>query len=407
MILIESYTDIPIHNIAACLRLRPETLVFAGDAEKIRNQQEKYEKIFRQRGLRTRIISYDTRNKDFDQLRAALDRLLHTDDSCVIDLTGGEEPVIMAVGGALACLAPEKRKQVQVQKLDLSSQTVRDCINDNKILPGRKVCLSIEDLFFLHGGLLYSSNHQPPASFSAAKLDKLWQIAADRPKDWNKAISYLNEFESRADSKTQVYLPLSSMGCSISDFAEKEPTVRQLLEQFHRSGIINLHCTDRGVEYAFTDPIYRYCTLKAGNILEVKTLLEARELLDNGAPFFNDCRMGVSIDWDGKTNDRALRIPETRNEIDVVLMHGIAPLFVSCKNGTIGEDELYKLHTVATRFAGPHARKMLIATELAKKTEAADRSFAQRAKDMGILLIPNAAKLTKQQWRDAFRDAMQ
>ena len=44
MTLIECFTDSPIHNIAACLRLRPETLVFAGDAKKISNQQKKYEK---------------------------------------------------------------------------------------------------------------------------------------------------------------------------------------------------------------------------------------------------------------------------------------------------------------------------------------------------------------------------
>ena len=404
MTLIECYTDLPIHNIAACLRLHPEKLVFVGDGEKIHQQKRRYEKILHPRGLRPEITVCDTHSKDFDEIRASMERILNSDDSCVIDLTGGDEPVIMALGGALAKLSPERRKKVQVQRLDLATQTVHDCLNDNRLVPGKLVCLSIEELFYLHGGSLYSADYQPPAAFNAKKLDTLWQIVSDSPREWNNGISYLNEFKNRADSSGKESVPLEKLRGSRADFAEKEPVIRHLLEQLHQNGIIRLRASGDGLEYQFTDPIYRYCALKAGNILELKTLLEARELLDNGAPFFHECLMGVSIDWDGKTNAPDLRSPETRNEIDVVAVHGIAPLFISCKNGTVDETELYKLHTVATRFAGPLARKMLIATELSQKNKEA---ITQRAEDMGVLLIPNAAELTKQQWREAFRKVMQ
>ena len=146
---------------------------------------------------------------------------------------------------------------------------------------------------------------------------------------------------------------------------------------------------------------------KAGNALEVKVLLEARALLKNGKPFFSDCQTGVNIDWDGIVYDPMDRMPETRNEIDVVLMSGLTPLFISCKNGNIGDEELYKLHTVAQRFGGPHARKMLIATDLDRKSHAANRSFSQRAWDMDIFLVTDAAELSKEEWRQVFLQAMQ
>ena len=90
---------------------------------------------------------------------------------------------------------------------------------------------------------------------------------------------------------------------------------------------------------------------------------------------------------------------------DVILMHGVTPLFISCKNGSIAEEELYKLHTVATRFGGSHVKKMLVATELPKKGDNPNYAFIQRAKDMGIYLVTDAANLSIQGWRDALKQA--
>ena len=91
----------------------------------------------------------------------------------------------------------------------------------------------------------------------------------------------------------------------------------------------------------------------------------------------------------------------------MILIHGTTPLFISCKNGAIGEDELYKLHTVAQRFGGPNAKKMLIATDLYHKNPKSTRAFAQRAWDMDIFLVTDAAACTKEEWQQIFLQAMQ
>ena len=217
----------------------------------------------------------------------------------------------------------------------------------------------------------------------------------------------LNEFERRDNFGETISLDLEKLQGDISHFSEKEEQVRTLLDKLHRRGIIDDRSSRNRLEYAYRSPLLRYCTLKAGNALEVKTLLEARAMQENGRPFFGDSRMSVRIDWDGDFPAPAERIPETRNEIDVLLMHGNTPLFISCKNGSIGEEELYKLSTVADRFAGKHAKKMLIATDLNQKNASANRAFIQRAWDMDVFLVTDAAELTRDEWRQIFIQAIQ
>ena len=272
---------------------------------------------------------------------------------------------------------------------------------------GKTMTLMVEELISLHGGAIYPESYQPPSEHTSKEIDGLWQIASEDPKSWNKGIMLLNEIESRADSKTQVFLPLAHLRNSINGFEQKEPVIRDLLEKLRRHDIIQDQSSDYALEYTYKSPLLRYCTLKAGNVLEIKTLMEGREVLENGAPFFQDCQMSVSIDWDGVLHNVKEGISETRNEIDVVLMRGVTPLFISCKNGDIGEEELYKLHTVAQRFGGPHAKKMLIATDLNLKNSAGNRAFIQRAWDMKIFLVTDAAELTRSEWRDAFRRAIE
>lgn len=406
MTLIECFTQSHIDNIAACLRLRPDRMVLVGNINEMSAPIKRYQKLLKQRGITTKIVPCDVQRMDLGEIYAAIKEVILAENACVIDLTGGDECTIMAVGAVLAELPSDARQRIRVEKFDHHTSTVRDCMRDNRIVPAEKVNLTVAELIALHGGVLHPESYQPSGDHTCLDLSELWDMASKAPKDWNRAMMLLSEFESRSDSKMQVFLPLEHLRGSISDFESKEKVVRELLEQFHHRGIIQNKSSHDALEYTYKSVLLRYCTRKAGNVLETKTLLEGRAVLENGAPYFNDCQMSVSIDWDGIVHDPMERTPETRNEIDVVLMHETTPLFISCKNGNIGEEELYKLHTVAERFGGPYAKKMLIATELDQKSPAANRAFIQRAWDMDILLVADAAELSKEEWRQAFKKAL-
>jgi len=206
-----------------------------------------------------------------------------------------------------------------------------------------------------------------------------------------------------------VYLPISSIAGGMRDFEEKETIVREFLEELHNCGVIHDRSSYNVLRYSYTDPIFSYALSKAGNMLELMTLAQARCLRQGGKRYFNDCQTSVHIDWDGIVHDDAMRkTPETRNEIDMIAMHGMVPFFVSCKNGGIEEVELYKLNTVAERFGGPYAKKLLIATDLGQTGSTyTNLTYEQRAEDMNIHLVKNAAGLSDAGWAEVFRKAIE
>ena len=65
-------------------------------------------------------------------------------------------------------------------------------------------------------------------------------------------------------------------------------------------------------------------------------------------------------------------------------------MFISCKNGMVDSDELYKLNTVAKRFGGSYSKKILVLSAFEP-----DRSFMQRAEELGIKVIKNVRHLQK------------
>ena len=402
MTLVECYDRSVTQNIAGCLHLRPDKLIFIGEAEEVKAELDHYRNFFASHGMNTVVQQRPVKMSRIESIAAVLREILKQESSCVIDVTGGDERLLMAVGYVLAGLTPEQRKKVAVQRFDAATGMAQDCDGDGRIVEGYPVKITVRELIRLHGGIVYPSSSQPDDTWQPRDLEPLWRIMIRNAKEWNQYLSALEVFESRADSKNQVFLYLPDIAGGISEFEEKKQLVLKLLEMFEKEGII--HNQSRGdiLEYTYTSWLYRYCTLKIGNILEVKTLLEARAKADGQKDYFYDCLMGVHIDWDGVTYPVGKQVPETRNEIDVIVTRGMVPLFISCKNGDVDEEELYKLQTVASHFGGPDAKKMLIATHLQKKNEKSTNAFIQRAKDMDIELVTDAATLSREEWQEVF-----
>ena len=408
MILIECFSESLSENIMESLRLRPDKVYLLGDGSQMRKPLERCQTILQERGMKTKIKAVDTRGKDMGTIAGILADIIRREDACVIDLSGGDEVTILAVGALAASMDSELRSRVYIQRFDPQLGREVDCDGSGQVLRGRDTVLTVREQIYLYGGKVHPESYQPDAKCSPRDLDPLWTIVAEEPREWNKNLSALNEFEKYSPDKTDIRLDWDTLPEKIhNNYPGKKARVLALLEKFRQHGVIKNFRSTPNLQYSYDSPLLRYCTQKAGNVLEVKSLLEARALKDGGAPFFQDCQTGVHIDWDGVPHKPEERVPETRNEMDLILVRGSTPLFISCKNGNIGEDELYKLNTVATRFGGPQARKMLIAADLDQKDETSDQSYIQRAQDMGVYLVTDAAKLTKSEWRQIFSAAMQ
>lgn len=404
MTLIECFTDSHIDNIAACLGLQPDRLIFFGNGKEMEEPLKRYRQLLQRRNMPTRVSACDVAEVDFNRLCQGLTKLVCDAGDCIIDLTGGAPDVIMAVGAVYAQLPGDVRRRVQIKKYDHCAGVVRDCITGVESNKCEQATISVEEMIELHGGGFRAGAYQPPKSCDSRDIRRIWEMVCEDPKQWNHEMALLSEAESRSVSKTQVFLPLFYLRSSISGFGKKEEEIREILDKLRDSGIIREERRSDAWSYSYPDELMRYCTQKAGNVLEVKTLLESRAVLDRGEPFFRDCQMSVTIDWDGKEEKGRGRTPDTCNEVDVVLMHGLTPVFVSCKNGNVDENELYKLHTVAHWFGGPYAKKMLVATDL---NWAENRALIYRAQDMGIRIVTDGADRSSSQWAEAFRSAVE
>ncbi len=393
MTLIECFDQVPLENILGSLQLRPDLLIFLGDNDSMRRSARRYREFLARRGMDTQVILYPISSQDPAAVVRDLTELIARQDECVVDVTGGEDHVLLTLGAALACLTPQQRKQVRLQKFDISS--------------GEGKPLTVEELIALHGGKVHPRALQVPSHVTVREIEPLWQLMRQDPKAWNKTLADLAELERYSEDKQEIRLHLPLLSHSIADLERKEATVHRLVEQLDMCGAVTDFSSRDVLRYRYRSSLIRSCLQKAGNLLEIKCLLEAREAKQDGAPFFHDCRMSVTIDWDGVVHTGAHPDPETRNEVDLILTRGPVPLFVSCKNGGIEEAELYKLNAVAARFGSTYAKKMLIASDLDQGNPRSDLAFAQRARDMGIYLVEHAAQLDKKGWREIWKEAME
>ena len=70
----------------------------------------------------------------------------------------------------------------------------------------------------------------------------------------------------------------------------------------------------------------------------------------------------------------------------VIAVIGVVPVFISCKNGDVKKEALYELETVANRFGGKYAKKIIMVGAL-NDFDDSTKFLLERAKDMDISVI--------------------
>jgi hypothetical protein len=79
------------------------------------------------------------------------------------------------------------------------------------------------------------------------------------------------------------------------------------------------------------------------------------------------------------------------------------PVFISCKNGEVEVEELYKLSAVANRFGGKCAKKVIVAPSIEEMGNEAV-GIIERANEMGIRIIKKLDGLSESQFNDVIKN---
>lgn len=406
MTAVEFWDKRSVENIISSLISQPDKVILVGEGKKTQVFAQRYRAFLAQRGQNTLVETRSIRRNSLRDIVAVLSDIVETEEQCMFDLTGGEDLALVAMGIVFQ-LYPEKK--IQMQRCNVASGVITDCDGDNEILYERKPKLSVEELIAIHGGQVRHSSDTRKATPTwnltpefAADVDTMWQLCKADPALWNSRIRILAAMEHLCQGQQELLLDKQELHNALRQARIREVDMTPFLKELYRRGLIHSYWeTGERLSLQFKDSQIRQCLLTAGLVLELKIYLTALQLQDSQGRFLcTDARNGVVIDWDAQLQPQ--EGSDTENEIDVILMQGLLPLFISCKNGFIDTEELYKLDAVTSRFGGAYAKKALVCTYFGKQGSAVDY-FRRRARDMHIQLVENVHEMTDEELRRALR----
>lgn len=388
MTVIEVLDKSSIENLYAPLSYPARRVVYIGrDAKETARECRAYRALFAARGMQTEVEAVTVTpggGREIETLAA----LFATPDTYLIDLVGGDEALLFLLGRAIETAKPARALAhyggtLAHRFLAVGRETVR--------LP--RAChpsLSVAETVALHGGRIAKCTDIGAGKLShgeiralLADLDAMWEISRGDSAAWNRNADGLAAFEALG-CRCGMRFSVTQRLAKEKKRADAYIRLHSFLPQLAAAGLVTDLVMQKGsISFRYKNAGVHTCLCRAGLLLELKIYLSALLAKGNGGkPVFDDAATGVVLDWDRRTQDAA-----SVNEIDVLLTRGMVPVFISCKNGGYGEDELYKLAAVAARFGGRFAKKALVATGMSGNA-ARDAYFARRAADMGISLIP-------------------
>lgn len=399
MAVIEFFDGTSIHNMASCLTMKPDKVIFLGERKLMMAEEKAYTRFVKQQNIDVKFEFRSIQRNSLDQIISVLEEIVEEEKECIFDLTGGDDLVLVAMG--IVYERHKANKNIKMHRFNIKSGALADCDNDGIVAVTEQPEITVADNIMLYGGRVVprtgenGTYHWDFNEEFTADLLKMWDICKANPAHWNSHVNTMAQMIRNA--------PPESLDIAVDrDLVENEMKYSRnkyvwaigFIKELQRKGLIsNFSETEKTTAFTFKNLQIKECLTKAGNLLELVITYYARIARDNkNNPVYNDIVTGVVIDWDADEADAQ----ETTNEIDVLLMKGLVPIFISCKNGMVDQDELYKLHTVAEQFGGPYAKKVLVCTYFGNDKSLAHDYFMQRAKDMNIRIIESVHEMPEQ-----------
>ena len=406
MTIIEFYDKTSLDNIAGALLCNADHIILIGDnRKKMEKSKVVYEGILQGRGKNTTISYISVNRNKLSAIVKVLTNLISKDESYVFDLTGGDDLCLVAVGVLMETFGD----RIQCHRFNFKNNTIYDCDANGNLCATLPFKLSIDECISIYGGSVVRDEKMPLHTFGwrlegdfIDDVDIMWDMCRRDVGLWNIRTAILGSACELADIgesmeyRSDVEVFHTVLQNKKLDFYQ----YKEFLIGLEKSSLISSLNIGEQVSFTFKNDQVKRCLTLPGQILELAVATKMRAILtDEGEPLYQDINVGVVIDWDTEEEDEAYR---TINEIDVLAMKDMIPVFISCKNGNFDENELYKLNTVAERFGGKYAKKVLVATKLDKFGLKSDFLKA-RMRDMDIKYIENLANMTDSEIEQALR----
>jgi len=376
---VEFFDENPIENVITSLNYKVDKTLFFGyqdvSAERKNSVTRFLKKVCSVQEVEFCAADDTDLSKMIDTISEKVKQEMKVGHQVFFDLTGGESLLLVAFG------ILSRELKAPMHKYDIYKNKIYEygydgCSLLSEAAKNAPIVLNLDSFISLYGGTINYRMHKDFKDTLSQEeindIEKMWSLSRKYSKKWVHYSGLLRKFvpDHRLSVRVEAKQFLAEL--KKNSMVGNATMFHQFLEDCEAIGLLKSVCHSSGV-YTFT---YKNAAIKnyfwdGGSILEMYTFLKESQKGDS-----NDCRVGVHIDWDGVINN----IPgkDILNEIDIMSIENNLPTFISCKIGNVDQMSLYELETVANRFGGKYAKKVLV---IAKEMAA---GHLLRAKEMGI-----------------------
>lgn len=373
----------PIENVITCMHYKVDKVVYFGYHEAIQSLKKSTDKFLKKYCDVKNTVFHSMPKGDLQSvlksLRKEIEYELGQKNSIYFDITGGESLILVAFGMLSAeYKTPMHHFDVRRNKLIELDEGARHTIS--KDVAARDIRFNLDNFIELRGGIVNHTLHKKMKEIedvnTIADIEGLWTVAKKYADYWNPFSVFLRstfELEDGLEVNTAAKRMQTAL-VNTKTKLNKLSKLNDILDALEDAGILlDVFHSNEKYRFRFKNRFVKECLWDGGSILELYVYQCEKKKCE-------DCRVGVHLDWDGEIQHPGEA--DVLNEIDVLTLQGNVPTFISCKSGKMDGSKalpaLYELETVARRFGGKYARKVLAVTRPLGK------AYMARAEELGI-----------------------
>ena len=374
--LVELYDKEPLENVLSACIFKPRMVVYICDARDSSMRKETaVDRLFKSRGLgcKARFYYIDTSNPR--HIERTLAAVVRDYPGCVFDCSGGKDLVLLTA--AIFC----REHQLPGFYIDSYREKIIDLGGCEELIPRFQIPrFTVEDIFAIAGAKVVGYGHFGPGQLDG-ELERdalaLWPIVFRNTGAWGAMAGYFQAASSGSEENALFVDAPRTIRVNRQTTAQVNETILERLGELGVLRGVQVH-RDR-VRFSYKSVLMKKCLQNHGIWLELFGYFTAKN-----CGSFHDVRTSVVVDWD---NARG-KDPSTRNEIDILLVRGVTPVFISCKMGLPTPLALSEIKILSEKFGGERTKTVLLT---AADVYGQDRPLAQRARELDITLIDRSA----------------
>lgn len=367
--LIELYDERPIENVLASEVFCPAQTIFLCPPEiaSSKQAQETLRRYMRHRRLSTGLSFAACDLNDSGEVARRLREIVAQYPGCVIDVTGGTDAALFA--GGMVCA------ELHLPAFTYSRRN--NCFFNihNAPFADRLPCTvqhKVEDCFLMTGGALRIGRvNRKEIGKYLDDFPSLFALYFRHRGEWPRAVRYF-QMASRTTENAQADLTVTTPYTVKGERNSVIEAPFSILRELETLGmIVRLQIGDGRICFTFRDALTRTWLRDVGSVLELYIYRECVK-----CDCFNDVEISALVNWENDASGNAVT-----NEIDVMAMRGILPVFISCKTGAVSTQALNELAVLRDRFGGKGAVAAIVTAQSCRSIT------RRRAWELGIHIL--------------------